>query len=159
MKIKTQPDTDSLYELIRLVRPLYKTLEASVAQELEKTGVSVSQRAVLEQILDNGSMTVPTIGRKLVLPRQFIQKIANELLELGLIQRRENQAHKRSVLLELTAKGLKTIEQIKVREVEVMKPVAAALNQDELTTAKAVMTKITAGFDAHNSSLQEEETR
>lgn len=154
MKSEIQSSPDSLYEIIRLVRPLYKTLEASVAQELEKSDVSVSQRAVLEQILDQGPITVPAIGRRLVLPRQFIQKVANELLERGFIRRRENEAHKRSVLLSLTAKGQTAIEQIKAREAEVMRPIAGALKPSDLAITKAVMSEIIEAFNAHNSLLE-----
>ncbi|TQV80379.1 MarR family winged helix-turn-helix transcriptional regulator [Denitrobaculum tricleocarpae] len=153
MKDSQQSSPDSLYELIRLVRPLYKTLESSVAQELERTGISVSQRAVLEQLLDHGPITVPAIGRQLMLPRQFIQKIANELFEQELIRRRENEAHKRSVLLELTDKGEGAIAVIKEREAEVMLPIAAALNSDDLAITRTVITEIIRAFSAHNSDF------
>lgn len=161
MKRTQQADPKSLYEIIKLVRPLYKTLETSVAKELEKTGVTVSQRAVLEQIQDTNALTVPAIGRRLSLPRQYIQKIANELLEAALIARRENAAHKRSVLLVLTDDGRRMIDAIKAREAAVMAPIARALNPDDLTTAKAVITEVIAAFDAHNGRMtqdQEEET-
>ncbi len=150
MKNTKQSSPDSLYELIRLVRPLYKTLEASVAQELERTGISVSQRAVLEQLLDHGPIPVPAIGRQLMLPRQFIQKIANELFEQELIRRRENEAHKRSVLLELTGKGEAAIARIKARETEVMLPIAATLKSDDLAITRTVVTEIIRAFNDHN---------
>ena len=148
----SQPET--LYELIRLVRPLYKTLEASVARELAETGISVSQRAVMEQILDHGPLTVPAIGRLLILPRQFIQKIANELLEQRLVHKLENQAHKRSVLFGLTAEGEAAVSGIKAREAEVMTPIAAALKPDDLAVTKQVVTEIIRAFDAHNSDFE-----
>lgn len=151
MKKSHQGTPNQLYEIIRLVRPLYKTLEASVAQELEKTGVTVSQRAVLEQIQDHGAATVPAIGRRLTLPRQFIQKIANELLEAGRIERRENAAHKRSVLLVLTDDGRRMIDEIKAREAAVMVPIASALNAEDLAVTKAVMIDVIAAFDRHNA--------
>lgn len=159
MNNNAQSSPDSLYEIIRLVRPLYKTLEATVALELEKSGISVSQRAVLEQILDNGPITVPAIGRLLMLPRQFIQKVANELLELDFIQRRENEAHKRSVLLGLTPSGQRAIEQIKTREAEVMTPIAGALKSSELAVTKSVMSEIIRAFNVHNSSSEKQETK
>ncbi len=143
-------DTDSLYDLIRLVRPLYKVLETAVALELESTGVGVLQRAILEQLLDNGALTVPAIGRNLILPRQFIQKNANELLGAELVSKQENAAHKRSVLFALTPRGRELIERIRAREAEVMAPIADVLDGRDVTAAKAVMSEMIRGFGEHN---------
>ena len=157
MKNDAHTTTDSLYEVIKLVRPLYKTLESSVALELEKAGITVSQRAVLEQLQGQGPLTVPDIGRRLILPRQFIQKIVNELLALALIERLENAAHKRSVLLALTAEGQNAIAQIMARERAVMAPIAQALKSSDVAMTKAVMTKIIGAFGAHNAQTTKQE--
>ena len=141
---------ESLYELIRLVRPLYKTLEASVALELAEVGVTVSQRAVLERLLDDGEQTVPTIGRSMIAPRQYVQTIANELLAAGHIEKRENAAHKRSVLLRLTPTGKETILAIKRREAAVMRPIASRLTASDLATAKKVIDGMIRAFHEHN---------
>ena len=143
--------TEALYDVIRLVRPLYKVLEAAVALELAETGISVPQRAVLEQVLDAGPLTVPAIGRRLVLPRQFVQKTANELLETGLLAKRENAAHKRSALLALTPAGLAAITGIKAREAAVMQPIARALDKAEVETTRATLQEIIRAFRAHNA--------
>ena len=143
--------TEALYDVIRLVRPLYKVLEAAVALELAETGISVPQRAVLEQVLDAGPLTVPAIGRRLVLPRQFVQKTANELLETGLLAKRENAAHKRSALLALTPAGLAAITGIKAREAAVMQPIARALDKAEVETTRATLQEIIRAFRAYNA--------
>ena len=57
--------------------------------------------------------------------------------------------------------GLETLDAIKAREAAIMGPIARALNPDDLTTAKAVITEVIAAFDAHNGRItqdQEEET-
>ncbi|MEM7024157.1 MAG: helix-turn-helix domain-containing protein [Pseudomonadota bacterium] len=144
-----------LYQIIRLVRPLYKALEASVTRELASTGINVSQRAVLEQLLERGQ-TVPAIGRALILPRQFIQKTVNELLAAGLVEKRANDAHKRSPLLELTADGSELIDAIKARESAVMRPIAASLSSQDLRVTRSVLTEMIDGFRAHNTSAEEE---
>ena len=145
---------EDLYAVIRLVRPLYKALEAAVERELAPTGIGVTQRAVLEWLLLEGPLTVPAIGRRMIAPRQFIQKIANELLDGGLIERRENQAHKRSVLLALTADGRTAITRILAREAEIMKPIAGELAPDDLATARSVMTVMIDRFRASPADSQ-----
>ncbi len=148
----SRPDENvkELYQLIQLVRPLYKTLEASVAKELSETGTTVSQRAVLEQLLDHGPLSVPAIGRALILPRQYIQSTANSLFASGLISKRKNPAHKRSLLLELTPAGQDRITRIRAREAEVMAPIAAALPPGDIEIARKLVTQMIQGFDAHN---------
>ncbi|MEM7123378.1 MAG: MarR family transcriptional regulator [Pseudomonadota bacterium] len=144
------PTSETLYDLIRLVRPLYKTLEASVALELAPTGLSVSQRAILELVLDHGSLTVPALARHLIAPRQFIQRIVNELLAMGLVERQRNAAHKRSVLIALTPTGSAAIASVKQREAAVMEPIARDLDAADIETARAVMAAVTEAFRSHN---------
>ncbi len=149
--------TEELYDVIQLVRPLYKVLEATVALELTETGVTISQRAVLEQLLDHGTQTVPTIGRSLILPRQFIQKIVNELLERGYIERQKNAAHKRSALLVLTPEGKAIISQIKDRETAVMDPISTQIDHDDLKATKATMVAMIKAFSSHNQQRRGDE--
>ena len=149
--------TETLYDVIRLVRPLYKVLEAAVQIELAETGVSVPQRAVLEQVLDAGPLTVPAIGRRLILPRQFVQKTANELRDAGLLAKRDNAAHKRSALLALTPAGLAAITGIKAREAAVMHPIARALDKGDVETTRAILQEIIRAFRAHNADGKRQE--
>ena len=149
--------TEALYDLIRLVRPLYKVLEAAVQHELAPTGITVPQRAVLEQLLDRGPLTVPAIGRRLVLPRQFVQKTANELLDAGLLAKRANAAHKRSLLLALTPAGLTAITGIKAREAAVMQPIALVLDRADVETTRATLQVIIRAFQAHNAEAKEQQ--
>lgn len=151
MKPGTPAGPGALYDVIRLVRPLYKVLEASVALELAQSGVTIPQRAILEQLLEQGPATVPAIGRSLIAPRQFVQKTANELMALGLVERRDNAAHKRSDLLCLTPAGEAAIARIKDRETAVMRPIARALEADDLATTRRVMAAMVEAFAAHNA--------
>ncbi len=150
MMTSAPSSSEALYDLIRLVRPLYKSLEASVALKLAPTGLSVSQRAVLELVLDHGPLTVPALARHLIAPRQFIQRIVNELRATGLVERRRNTAHKRSVLIALTPAGSAAITSVKQREADVMEPIARDLDAAEVETAKAVMAAVALAFRAHN---------
>ena len=132
-------DADDLYDLIRLVRPLYKALEGAVVRELEGTGLTVTERAVLEQIHDNGPLPVPRIGDALIAPRQFVQKTVDGLIEKGLVVRRKNRAHRRSALIALTPLGAELIADVLAREAEVTARVEACLAPGDVATARAVI--------------------
>lgn len=135
-----------LYDLIRLVRPLYKQLEAAVLRGLDGTDLTVTERAVLEQIHDNGPLPVPRIAGALIAPRQFIQKTANRLIDAGLIERQRNAAHRRSVLLALTPAGTAQIAGILDREAAITAEVAAHLSTDDIAAARRVMQAMIDGY-------------
>ena len=145
-------NADELYDLIRLVRPLYKALEGAVARGLEGTGLTVTERAVLEQIHDNDPLTVPRIGDALIVPRQFIQKTVDGLAAKGLVERRRNAAHRRSALMALTPSGVELITDILAREAELTRRVAASLAPGDVATARAVVETMIAGYGQEETS-------
>ena len=144
-------DANELYDLIRLVRPLYKALEGAVVRELEGTGLTVTERAVLEQIHDNGPLPVPRIGDALIIPRQFVQKTVDGLTEKGLVERRRNAAHRRSALMALTPSGAMLIASVLAREAEVTARVAARLAPGDVATAKTVIDVMIEGYGQEES--------
>ena len=139
-------DADDLYNLIRLVRPLYKALEGAVVRELQGTGLTVTERAVLEQVHNNGAMPVPRIGDALIIPRQFVQKTADGLIDKGLVERRRNKAHRRSALIALTTLGAELITDVLAKEAGVTGRVAACLAPSDVATAKAVIETMIEGY-------------
>lgn len=128
-----------LYDLIRLVRPLYKVLEGAVIRGLEGTDLTVTGRAVLEQIHDNGPLPVPRIADALILPRQFVQKTVDELTAKRLVERRRNSAHRRSALIALTPLGRQLITEVLAHENLVTSRVASHVTPDDLAIARTVM--------------------
>jgi len=56
--------------------------------------------------------TVSQIARRMGVTRQGIQRTADQLVKEGLVVFRENEAHKRSRLIELTEKGKLAMESI-----------------------------------------------
>ncbi len=60
-------------------------------------------RAVLEFLQAQGPTAVPRIARSRGVSRQHIQTIVNEPLDEGLVELRDNPAHRRSCLVAVTA--------------------------------------------------------
>ncbi|WP_170346211.1 MarR family winged helix-turn-helix transcriptional regulator [Ruegeria atlantica] len=140
-------DSTELYDFIRLVRPLYKVLESAVARELGSTGLTVTERAVLEQLHDHGTLPVPRIADRLIAPRQFVQKTANALIEKGLVERRQNTAHRRSKLLALSPIGAELIETVLAREAVNIARVSERLSPEEIATVVRVAEAMIEGFE------------
>jgi DNA-binding MarR family transcriptional regulator len=128
-----------LYEGIRLVRPLHRHVYRIVELTLAAEGISVAMRAVLERLHEGGPATVPQVARGLALPRQVVQRLADALLERGLVERAPNPAHRRSTLHRLTANGAATIARVLAREGETLRALAAGLSAADVATFRDVM--------------------
>ncbi|MCO8270570.1 MarR family winged helix-turn-helix transcriptional regulator [Actinoplanes sp. TRM 88003] len=126
----------SLYEVLRNVRPLVLN---SVRVVEADSGLTAGTRAVLEVLAEHGPATAPAIGERLDLARQGIQRHVNDLVALGLAVARENPAHRRSVLIELTDTGAKRFERIRADELGHLDAMAADCTDDEIATALKVL--------------------
>ena len=128
-----------LYEVLRNVRPLVLNSARVVEADLAADGLTVGMRAVLEILAEHRPATVPAIGERLDLARQGIQRHVNDLAALGLIETRENPAHRRSVLIALTAAGAARFERIRADELGRLEAMAAECTDDEIATAVKVL--------------------
>lgn len=90
---------DEVYRLQGRFKSLFSEVQGA-------SGLSPLRNLVLSAVLEaKVSPTVPQIGRSLGYPRQIIQRIANELIELGLLEKAPNPHHKRASLLIATPKA------------------------------------------------------
>ena len=95
------------YEIIWLVRRLFRALAQKSADNLAGMDISVADRAVLEFLHPDARLSVPDIASRYQVSRQHVQVTVNALLDKGLVMARDNPRHKRSPLIALTAKGRK----------------------------------------------------
>jgi len=128
----------SLYEVLRYVRPLNLA----------------SARAVIECLYDGGPQTVPQVARALWLPRQVIQRLADEIAELRLLEWRRNPAHKRSKLAALTPEGRALYARIHTAELATLERIAGDLAEEDVAACVRVMARL---VEAVREVIQEEE--
>lgn len=132
-------------DLINEARLFYQSL-VQVTESLHGTdSISVGMRAVMEFLLLNGEETVPNIARLRRVTRQRIQTLANQLLDLGLVEVIENPATKRSPLIALTLKGKQQIDSMRRRETELVG--AITTSESRLRTATRVLQEVRAGLE------------
>lgn len=136
----------TLYEIIRHIRPLHRYLAEAVSIELEGTGITVPMRSVLEFLNEQGERTVPNIARELMLKKQYVQTIVNDLLREELVGRIENPAHRRSWLIAITADGRRHINAIREREQVNLMKVGTALNMVEIESCRRIMAHLHDSF-------------
>lgn len=70
---------------------------------------------MLRTIDEGGPITMAEFARRRGVSRQYIQKIANELIGSGYLELAENPQHKRSGLLTLTAAGRRHLRDLSKR--------------------------------------------
>lgn len=110
-------ESDS-YQVIWLIRRLFRALSQKSNENLEGLGITVADRAVMEFLYPEKTMSVPEIAEQYRVSRQHIQVTVNSLLENGLVVTRENPRHKRSPLIMLNAKGSKLFAKVLKKDEE-----------------------------------------
>ena len=93
-------------------------------------GITVAWWQVLGAVLRE-PLTAAGIARQMGITRQAVQRIANRLVDEGLLEASPNPAHKRSALLAPTPQGRKAVEQIKPQQTEFSKRMIETFGRDE----------------------------
>lgn len=74
--------------------------------------LSVSQVYALQQ-LETATMSITELALRLELERSTVSRLVDELVKKGFIRRDINEANRREMVLSLTEKGEKTIQQVR----------------------------------------------
>jgi DNA-binding MarR family transcriptional regulator len=129
------------------VRGLFHRLRAFGDRLHADLGITTAMRGVMESLSKNGPMTVPQMARQRPVSRQHIQMLVNQLSEAGLCASLPNPEHKRSVLIELTAKGHDAFEEIRRREAAAIAELFGDIASDDLDAGERALAAMTAALD------------
>ena len=140
----TESPAEQLYDVLRHVRPLHQYAAKVVADAQAASRVSMPMRAVLERLAADGPQPVPQIARSLWLSRQFVQRLVDEAVELGLVELRRNPAHRRSRLIALTEAGERAFAEIHAAELDRLARIAEDLDPAAISAARQVVAHLTA---------------
>lgn len=137
-----------LAEVYRQLGPLYRQVQRRVEEDEPIMGMTVGVRAVLDELCCVQPATVPTLAAGLGLSRQFVQRMVNEAIETGWVERSANPAHRRSVLMTLTAGGQGAIDAVLAREHELMGRTPGSLTEEDIDTTLRVLAAMRAAVEA-----------
>lgn len=143
-----------LIRLMWLSRPLMQRVEEMVRIGLEGTGLTVRMRAVLEILEAKGPLSVPDIGRELLIQRQYVQVMVNEVLAAGLAEKRKNPKHRSSFLIALTPSGMEVISTVLAREQQNVELLAEAYSQADVAAAFSVVERLCDQIDDYMNSMR-----
>lgn len=108
------------YQVIWLVRRLFRALSQKSNENLKGFGISVADRAVMEFLYPDKMLSVPEIAEQYKVSRQHVQSTINSLSVAALVVAKENPKHKRSPLMTLNLKGRKLFEAVLKKDEEVI---------------------------------------
>jgi DNA-binding MarR family transcriptional regulator len=130
------------YQIIWLIRRLFRSVGQKESQNLELFDISLSQRAVMEFLYLNKELSVPQIAQKYQVSRQHIQSNINSLLEKKLIDSRKNPKHKKSDLFFLNKNGQKLFEKVLDSDKKTIDELFSKISDNNIQTTKEVLNKL-----------------
>lgn len=130
---------EKLAEVYLVVGPLYRRAQRHVESAPDHDVVPVGVRAVLDMLRRDGARTVPQMARSQGLSRQYVQRMVDRALAGGMIERRGNPRHWRSVLLDLTPRGRAAIGAVIDRETDQLAQVARSLDDADVDACLRVL--------------------
>ncbi|WP_344212687.1 helix-turn-helix domain-containing protein [Kribbella sancticallisti] len=110
-------------------------------------GVTATWWQVLGAVLHT-PLTVSAIAREMGITRQAVQRTADVLVGKGLMEYRDNPAHRRAKLVAGTPEGLEAIRAISPHHAVHAAQLADLLGRSEFAAAVATLTKLSEALDA-----------
>ncbi|HEY7102937.1 MAG TPA: MarR family transcriptional regulator [Mycobacteriales bacterium] len=116
-------------------------------REAAAQGTTTARWHVLSAVSEEPA-TVPAIARRLGLVRQAVQRVANDLVAAGELERRPNPGHARSALLGITPAGRARLEALwsESRQSRIALLAAAGVTPADLAATRATLDRILAAL-------------
>lgn len=131
-----------LHELFREVFALQAALSGVMDGVHEKTGLSTSQRKIMNMLDRMEAVTVPEMAARLGVSRQFIQTVCNDLLSRGFLSFADNPRHKRSKLAALTDDGRAVFRSSQQKENMIIEQALPDIDLSRAKDAHALLQRI-----------------
>jgi DNA-binding MarR family transcriptional regulator len=132
------------YEVIWLIRRLFRSLAATADSYLKDDELSAADRAVMEFLYPDERLSVPSIASKYRVSRQHIQVTVNRLRSIGLLRAEANPRHKRSQLIRLSELGRETFAEIRNNEAAIVRKLFADLDQQDVERTRRLLKSLLA---------------
>jgi DNA-binding MarR family transcriptional regulator len=140
---KRQRTQEVVDETIALFRWL-----AWVSEELYgDEGRGVARRWVLRRLVRDGPQTVPQLARTRRMRRQSMQPIVDALVAEALVSWKDNPAHARSRLAEITANGKDLVVRLDDIDARVLRAVGRGIPEEDLECTARTLRALREGFE------------
>lgn len=140
-------DEGAFQELSREVVATFHRLRAAAEEVHGEGGGTAARRGVLRELAREGPRTVPAMARGRRVSRQHVQSVVNDLLADGLVELRDNPAHRRSKLVALTGAGERRMRIMERRERGVLSRFDAGVPAGALRRAATTLRRLREAMD------------
>ena len=100
------------------MRAMFTQILMSMARNLRHENLSLPQLAALHFVDLRGQIRIGELCDELVLPQPAASRLISEMVERGLLERREDDTDRRAKVITLSAAGQKLIEAISRQRVD-----------------------------------------
>jgi len=136
------------YEIIWLVRRLFRAMADTADQYLKDDELTAADRAVMEFLYPDQKLSVPAIAGKYRTSRQHVQVTANALLARGLLRSEPNPQHKRSPLMRLSEHGRDAFAEIRRNEESLIDKLFLDLDQQDIESTRRSLQTLLARIES-----------
>lgn len=137
-----QQKADKAYEVIWLIRRLFRAMAAQADDYLADAELSAADRAVMEFLYPHDELSVPDIARRYDVSRQHVQVTVNQLVARGLLRSIANPRHKRSRLIRLSGLGRETFAEIRRNESAIVQRLFDGISDDALSATQTTLSTL-----------------
>lgn len=144
--IKRTTEGEALTSLMLETFRLNGALLASGNQLTKPFGLTSARWQVLGPIAE-GILTVAQIARRMGLARQGVQRIVNDLVDLGLVVFEPNIDHKRAPLVVLTKAGKEVMAEVDKAQAVWVNNLTVGLSERQIRQALKVIETVREGIE------------
>ena len=141
-------NVDAGYEVVWLVRRLFRAMADTADQYLKDDELTAADRAVMEFLYPEQQLSVPAIAAKYRVSRQHVQVTVNRLIRRGLIRALANPQHKRSPLMRLSELGRETFAEIRRNESVIIEKMFDDLRGEDIDVARQLLRSLLVRFES-----------
>ena len=130
--------------ILALVPLTYFRLQAAGDRAHSSRGLSTGMRGLLLSLDELGPTTAVRLADLRPVSRQAMHKLAQQMIERGLVSQQENDQDKRAPLLCLTAKGKAELERLRAAEAPLIRDLFRGLDANDVERTVRVLDALSA---------------
>jgi MarR family 2-MHQ and catechol resistance regulon transcriptional repressor len=135
-------DTTSSLKLWVVLNRAQKSLEDPLREQVESHGLSFSEFAVLEVLLNKGALPISEVGDHVLLTSGSMTYVVDKLEEQNLLRRRRSDEDRRIIHAELTEEGRAFIKEVFSEHAALIRDLTDGLSAKETETLTTLLKRL-----------------
>lgn len=126
------PDrAERLSRIMPLIQHAVSHLGVQSTESGRRYGLTNSRIVALATVLHSGELTMSELASAIDYPRPLATRLVDELVERGLLERKNDPSDRRRVLVSITAQGLQVFEDVHREAAAILEHVIGAMSDSD----------------------------